>query len=251
MGIIFVFLSGFYVYDINNTDNSIVIPNIDETTFIFEQSKEITKKYELFHVESSNNIETENIVFEEKLNNEEGISSGFKIFDEVPLLYQTDYPDIKFSQGSVATSGCGVSCAAMAVSYLTNEIHTPGEFGEKFNKSASSNDHRMENALTAFNVKWEKCFNYFDMKEKVKEGYLAIILVNGATNFTSEGHFILAVGINDEDKILINDPYQPNYNNYKIKDGYKNGFLDWQITSGYCGCWLIEPKVEYQNRINS
>ena len=243
--------SSFTILD--RCDNT--VPYIEDTAFFitdpdFKISVEVSKEnYQLFSVTSEGNVEDENVEFDTMLCE---VASGNRVIDKVPLLYQTDYPNIKFSHGTVATSACGVSCASMAVSYLTNEIHTPGEFGLRFNSTANSNDKRMENSLNAFDVRWEKCFDFYEMKEKLKEGYLAIILVNGNTTFTSEGHFILAVGINEENnRVLINDPFKPNYSNYKNFDGYENGFKDWQITCGYLGCWLIEPKAEYQARINN
>ena len=243
--------SSFTVLD--KYDNT--VPYIEDTAFFitdpdFKISVEVSKEnYQLFSVASEGNIEDENVEFNTEIGE---IASGNRVIDEVPLLYQTDYPNIKFSHGSVATSGCGVSCASMVVSYLTNEIHTPGEFGSLFNIPKESNAVRMEAALDAYGVKWEKCFVFSDMKDKIKEGYLAIILVNEYTTFTDGGHFILGIGINEENnRIIINDPYESNYSNPKNKDGYANGFQDWQITCGYCGCWLIEPKAEYQARINN
>ena len=36
----------------------------------------------------------------------------------IPLYNQRDYPDVPYSQGSVATSGCGITCLAMVAAHL-------------------------------------------------------------------------------------------------------------------------------------
>ena len=57
-------------------------------------------------------------------------------------------------------------------------------------------------------------------------------------------------GINNEGKILLNDPYRPNYEKDVIKNGFINGFEEKQIMKGFSGAWIIEPKEEYLIRNN-
>lgn len=165
-------------------------------------------------------------------------------------MYQTDYPNVKFSGGTVATDGCGISCASMVISYLTDSIFTPDMAAIQFDKAAGRNDTRMEAALDYFDIKYYKEFDYFTMKNKIKEGHLAIILVNEMTAFTGGGHFILATGTTEDGRILINDPYEPNYSKDKLEKGFEIGFEDWEIIVGCSGGWVIELKEEYQSRIN-
>ena len=35
------------------------------------------------------------------------------VLHEIPLYYQTDYPDMRYGAGSIATSGCSVTSLAM------------------------------------------------------------------------------------------------------------------------------------------
>ena len=41
-------------------------------------------------------------------------------YDTVPLFFQTDYPYIKFGDGTIATSGCSMTALAMVATYLTD-----------------------------------------------------------------------------------------------------------------------------------
>lgn len=248
----FIWLLFLFVVRVNNFDFFHSIPNTDSTNIVFEDPKfnievDVTSEHEeLLEVNSDLLIEDEVIVFKET----EDVASGRIFYDNVPLMYQTDYPNVKFSGGTVATDGCGISCAAMAISYLTDSIFTPDMAAIQFDKAAGRNDTRMEAALDYFDIKYYKEFDYFTMKNKIKEGHLAIILVNEMTAFTGGGHFILATGTTEDGRILINDPYEPNYSKDKLEKGFEIGFEDWEIIVGCSGGWVIELKEEYQSRIN-
>lgn len=38
--------------------------------------------------------------------------------NNVPLYFQNQYPDVRYGSGSVATSGCSITCLAMVASYM-------------------------------------------------------------------------------------------------------------------------------------
>ena len=52
--------------------------------------------------------------------------------DSVPLYYQTDYPHNKFGNGTIASSGCSITCLAMVATYLTDQEYTPPSDGLPF-----------------------------------------------------------------------------------------------------------------------
>ena len=58
---------------------------------------------------------------------EEGIINGDFGFTEMPLMDQTDYNNISYSQGTISTSGCGLTSICMVASYLTGDLYTPAE----------------------------------------------------------------------------------------------------------------------------
>lgn len=47
---------------------------------------------------------------------------------QVPVFYQTDYPDVLYSNGTIATDGCSITCLAMVATYMTG--HVSGDHGE-------------------------------------------------------------------------------------------------------------------------
>ena len=183
-------------------------------------------------------------------------SNGFPLYD------QNDYKGVPFGNGDVASSGCGISCAAMVITKYTGQTVTPEMLANDYNIRGLSNAQRMEKALEGYGVvnanNWNAngtfdenvdVYHYDDVKEKLEQGYTAIILMNEG-DFTGSGHFVLATGVTDDGKILINDPNGNNYTrgNATLNDGYANGFSDSTITSQWSGCWLIEPEEEYRQR---
>ena len=161
------------------------------------------------------------------------------IIDSVPLFFQTDYPDIPYSEGTVATSGCGISCLSMVASYQTGIIYTPGTLA-KYNYSGYDNGTRMENAAIALGLNFEKSWYWSDVIEALENEQLVIVLVGGNTIFTNGGHFIVLTGITNDGQILVNDPYEPNYN--RIGSRYFTGFDQSEFTCDFNGAWIFDKK---------
>lgn len=159
-------------------------------------------------------------------------------FESVPLYDQTDFPNIPYSQGTIYTSGCGITCMAMVASYILDEPISPATLGLEYNKSASNNVSRMLNAADGLGIEYEKPENWNEMKEALESGKIAIVLVNANSIFTDYGHFIVLTGITEDGKFMVNDPWGPNYDRYP--DGFENGFEEWQILQGYSGGWTFE-----------
>ena len=183
-------------------------------------------------------------------------SNGF------PLYNQNDYKGVPFGNGDVASSGCGISCAAMVISKYTGETVTPDMLASEYNIRGLSNAQRMEEALEGYGITYANnwradgtfdegvnVYHYDDVKQKIEQGYTAIILMNEG-DFTGAGHFVLATGVTDDGKLLINDPNGNNYTkgNSTLNDGFANGFNDSTIVSQWSGCWLIEPEEDYRER---
>lgn len=167
-------------------------------------------------------------------------ASGVQV-DAVPLFFQTDYPDIPYSKGTVATSGCGISCLSMVASYLTNETYTP-DILAKYNDSSDNNGSRMENAAIALGLNFTKSWYWSDVIKALQNNQIVIALVGSGTNFTSGGHFIVLTGITSDGKIMVNDPYEPNYKRLGY-DKYIEGFDQSEITCDFNGAWIFEKKT--------
>ena len=134
-----------------------------------------------------------------------GIINGDFEFTEMPLLDQTDYTNIKYSQGTVATSGCGITSVCMVASYFTGNLYTPEDLAAMANKSASNNVDRMTWAADYVGLKWycNENTSTNDLKQMLSEGKTVIILVKNSS------HFVVCKGITEDGKILVNDPYGP------------------------------------------
>jgi hypothetical protein len=173
-----------------------------------------------------------------------------RTIDYVPLLDQQDYPDIPFSQGTVSTSGCGITCVAMIGSYFRNEFISPGDLGKQFNLPGMGNDKRMEAASNALGLPLQGAtYSWSKAYEALQNGQLVICLQHEGI-FTSGGHFIVLTGINEEGKITVNDPYGYNWTrSEETIEGFANGFEIEQITKAGVKYWIYEPKplekVEY------
>ena len=124
-------------------------------------------------------------------------------FTDVPLYDQRDYPNIPYSQGSVATSGCGLTAMCMALSYIYNDIITPAELGRIANSSSSNNEGRMMGAAKAVGATVTRTTGIYanELRRLLKEGKQVICLVRNG------GHFVLCKGVTDDGRILVNDPY--------------------------------------------
>lgn len=181
-------------------------------------------------------------------------------YTEFPLYDQNQYADVKYGNGTLQTSGCGITCAAMVISYYTGTQVTPDMLATSI--KWTGNDKTMEAALDQYGIinanNWrhENTFEersdyyYFDdVKQKLEEGYTAIFLMKEG-NFTGGEHFILATGVTEDGRILINDPNGNNYNkgNPVLVDGFENGFEDSAFSGQWSGCWLIEPPEDYKKR---
>lgn len=162
-------------------------------------------------------------------------------FDEVPLYFQTDYPDTPFSQGTVATSGCGITCLAMVATYLLEKEYFPDELAVAYNDCGEHNLARLEYGIKDLELPIvKKVYSLGQVIKELEDNKVAIVLVNDLSVFTNSQHFIVFTGINSSGKITVNDPYGPNYEKWKLKNEFENGFKVETIAEGFSGAWIFE-----------
>ena len=135
---------------------------------------------------------------------EEGIINGDFEFTEMPLMSQTDYNDIAYSQGTIKTSGCGLTSVCMVASYLTGNLYTPSELVGA-TRGYGDNVSRMLAAASSVGLKWHNDSNtsHDELDQYLRDGKIAIVLVKGSS------HFVVCTGITEDGKYLVNDPYGP------------------------------------------
>lgn len=161
--------------------------------------------------------------------------------DEVPLYFQTDYPDVPYGNGTVKTSGCGITCLSMIASYMTDKEILPDELAKEFGSRRDSNLGRMEYASETLGLTYEKEFDWKTLIQALEDGKVAIALVNDTTRFTGSQHFIVLTGVTDDGKVMVNDPNGRNYE--RLKRGFEEGFKQSSIECGFQGAWIYDKQT--------
>jgi hypothetical protein len=61
--------------------------------------------------------------------------------------------------------------------------------------------------------------------------------------FTDNQHFIVLTGYNDDGLILVNDPYEPNYEKWDLERAFREGFTEGDICCGFSGAWTFDKEA--------
>jgi hypothetical protein len=188
---------------------------------------------------------TENSETITNTNNEE--SSKPTTYDKIPLYSQCDYPDVPYSSGTVATSGCGITCLAMVATYLLDKEYLPDELAEKYNNREMTNVEKLEYGSADLQLPFvKKVYTTHQIMAALKQGQVAIVLVKEDSLFTDTGHFVVFTGLTEEGRILVNDPNGNNYKKYKLQYGFKNGFSQEDVLVGISGAWIYDKNGPVQ-----
>lgn len=133
--------------------------------------------------------------------------------------YQTNYRDVAYGTGTIASSGCGPTCIAMLSTYFTGSVTTPIEVCKWCEK-----DYYVPGAGTSWSVfpgaadKYGYgCINlgldYETVLKEVANGNPVVVLVGPGT-FTSEGHYMVIKGMTSSGELILNDPNFKNVEKY-------------------------------------
>ena len=133
--------------------------------------------------------------------------------DEFDNYYQGDYYDVDYGYGtSVATAGCGPTAVAMVLSFLTGEDIDPAVTA----KYSLDNGYRVKGVGTDWEL-FKSIANQYDIEceqlgtnkdrfvQDLQDGKVYILSMRPG-HFTSEGHFIVIVGLNDDGTVIVADP---------------------------------------------
>jgi len=123
--------------------------------------------------------------------------------------YQYNY-DNPYSEGTIATSGCGPTSAAMVLTYLTGKEITPVKTAEFGNGTYTCSEGTYWSYFEAVSNKYDvNCKEQSCTKENIV-GSLnkgkPVIISMGPGHFTSGGHFIVLRGIDKNGKAIVADP---------------------------------------------
>lgn len=165
---------------------------------------------------------------------------------QVPQFFQTDYPDVLYSNGTIATDGCSITCLAMVATYLTGHPYLPDELAGYFGgymEGVITNLERLEAASDVLQLPWKRAADYHEAMKAVRDGKIVIVMMDAKSLFTSSQHFIVLVGTTEDGKILVNDPYQPNYSLWNLKNAFRYGFSAGDLCPGFSGAWIYDPEA--------
>ena len=174
---------------------------------------------------------------------EETWSEEKTVFSAVPQYFQDDYPNTMYGSGTIASNGCSIVSLAMVASYLTDHEYTPEELARYFGGKAFNNVARLEYGNEALQLAWKKADNWHVVYQALKEGQVAIILMNHNSLFTNSQHFIVLAGINEKGKIIVNDSERKNYDLWQLKTAFEEGFDPEDILLGYDGAWIYDKSA--------
>lgn len=159
----------------------------------------------------------------------------------IPKLYQSDYPYQHFGNGTIATSGCSITCLAMVGSYLTDHAYYPDQMAYHFGDFGKNNIERLEYGCQQMKLPYKKTDNVVDALNALKEGKVVIAMMGEASIFTDEQHFIVLAGMTNDDKIIVHDPLETQHaTDVYIKNAFESGFGAHDIMRGFSGAWIFD-----------
>lgn len=183
-----------------------------------------------------------------QISDAETIPEKVKI-EKIPRYYQTDYPYIMFGNNTIATSGCSITCLAMVATYLLDQEYTPPQMAYHFGNYGKNNIERLDYGIAQMRLPYERTEDIRDVFQGLREGKLAILMMDDESVFTTEQHFIVAAGMSEDGKFIVHDPLETNYTKAQpnVKDGYDHGFADFYLMQGFSGGWLFDKEAMPEN----
>lgn len=162
---------------------------------------------------------------------------------QIPHYLQTDYGNIPYGGGSIASSGCGPTSFAMIASYLTGTTITPVDA-----VSWCGNSYYMPGVGTYWSY-FAAAANHFGcgsvtqtsdpnaVLRALSQGH-PVISSQRPGLFTSGGHFIVLRGVTAGGKVLVNDP------NDSVSKNYINREFDMmsEIHATANAYWIFDSK---------
>lgn len=160
--------------------------------------------------------------------------------DTIPLYYQNDYPDDRYDKGTISDSGSGMTCLAMMLTYLTDHPYYPDQVADILAEYNGNTFGRMDYGSDLFQLPWRRASNFHDAKRALEEGKKVIAVMNSKSYFGPGYHFVVWTGFNEEGLVTVLDPERDNYDAWNLKEGFKTGFQDRKLITGFSGAWIYD-----------
>ena len=160
--------------------------------------------------------------------------------DAVPHYHQSEYPDIRYGNGTIATSGSSVAALAMVATYMTDHVYTPADIADYAVQYGGSHYKRLEKVSDLMQIPWKRALNVNEALKAVREGKVAIALMGSRSVFPGGNHFIVLTGVTEDGKIWVLDPDDRDYSAWGVGELLENGFPDGKLIAGYEGAWIYD-----------
>lgn len=129
---------------------------------------------------------------------------------EIPLYLQGNYASVAWGNTNLSKSGCGPTCLAMVMTYLTGETVTPPDMiawcGTAYLAPSGSSWEFFPAAAKHYGVGFRTVHDEASVTEALENGYPVIAREQPGSFFSPVGHFIVLRGVTDEGAFLVNDP---------------------------------------------
>lgn len=176
------------------------------------------------------------------------------------------YPSPSLPKATVKSGGCGVVCAAMIVSNLTNQTVLPPQMAtyamqKKARVSGGTDMNALAKALRAdYGLPFKTTNDENLLREHLKSGGMAVANVGGNRPgytgvFSDGGHYVVVAGPSSDGRVIVLDP---GYYVGKFNLAGRKGKVT--VQGNYCICdmavlakdtenrspayWMFERKVE-------
>lgn len=210
-----------------------------------EETTEMTEATETVPPETEpTTVPTEETIPEETTATEETVpveTEAPKVtIDAVPHYHQSEYPDIRYGNGTIATSGSSVAALAMVATYMTDHVYTPADIADYAVQYGGSHYRRLEKVSDLMQIPWKRVLNVNEALKAVREGKVAIALMGARSVFPGGNHFVVLTGVTEDGKIWVLDPDDRDYSAWGVGELLENGFPDGKLIAGYEGAWIYD-----------
>lgn len=168
------------------------------------------------------------------------VSPGIR---EIPRYYQTDYSHINYNRGTIASNGCSLVSLAMVATYLLDRVYTPEQLAERYSHLSGTNVDRYNAMSEDLGLPYVRlATKWSHVIAALKKGQVVVLLLNSKSVLTEGQHFVVLTGITGDGRILLNDPYEPNYQDWQLSGSFAAGFDQDDLAPGFDGAWIYEKQ---------
>ena len=166
-----------------------------------------------------------------------------EVKNDVPYYDQTNYKHVAYGKyGTVSSHGCAIVCISMIASFLKGDGYTPETLAEQFgsyNTKVGSVWELFPDSAEQLDIGYGGMT--YDKQKAIRALESGKLVISGQKNsvFSTGGHFILLTGITKDGKIMVNDPYGPNYTKSDyMKKGFAEGFKQSDVLNTGSPFWI-------------